>query len=83
MAQADAERVSDLLATVTSDSEAVGALLEVIADQAGCELTQQGQLADPEPQIDKAAELQQKWDTRIRSALAGGAESHPVRGFPR
>jgi DNA modification methylase len=64
MAQADAERVSDLLATVRSDSEAVGALLEMIADQAGCELTQPGDLVDPEPQIDKAAEFQQKWGTQ-------------------
>lgn len=63
LAQADAERVSELLATVKSDSEAVGALLEMIAEQAGCDRSQLGQLADPEPQIDKAAELQQKWGT--------------------
>jgi DNA modification methylase len=64
LAQADAERVSDLLGTVEPDNEAVGALLEIIAHQAGCGLSQLGELADPEPQIDKAAELQKKWDTR-------------------
>ena len=65
LAQADSERVSDLLATVKRDSEAVGALLEMIAQQAGCELPESGTLIDPAPQIDKAAELQRKWRTEL------------------
>jgi DNA modification methylase len=63
LAQADAERVNELLATVETDSEAIAALLEIIADKAGGEPSQPGQLTDPEPQIDQAFELQQKWGT--------------------
>jgi hypothetical protein len=63
MAQADSERIKELLATVRTDDEAVGALLEMIANQAEPRANQQGPLVDPEPQIDQAAELQKKWRT--------------------
>jgi len=63
MAQADSERIKELLATVRTDSEAVGALLEIIANQAAPGASQQGLLSDPEPQIDQAAELQKKYST--------------------
>src|SRR5438128_62095 len=56
-------RIKELLATVETDSKEVGALLEIIAEQAGCELPDPGALIDPEPQIDKAEELQRKWCT--------------------
>jgi DNA modification methylase len=63
MAQADSERIKALLATVKSDDEAVGALLEMIADQAEPRENQPGPWVDPEPQIDQAAELQKHWGT--------------------
>ncbi len=63
MAQADSERIKELLATVQTDDEAVGALLEMIANQAAPRANQQGPLVDPEPQIDQAAELQRRWST--------------------
>jgi DNA modification methylase len=60
MAEADATRVAELLSTVGTDNEAVAALLERIAVTAGCRLP----LGDwPEPEIDRAAELQKKWTT--------------------
>ncbi len=64
LAQTDPERIKELLSTVETDSEAVGALLEIIAHQAGVELTQPEQLADPQPLIDQAVELRQKWGTQ-------------------
>ncbi|MGD0073580.1 MAG: DNA methyltransferase [Candidatus Binataceae bacterium] len=64
LAQGDVERIKELLATVKTDSAAVSALLETIADQASCEMPELGALKDPEPQIDKAFELQKKWGTQ-------------------
>src|SRR5260370_37831019 len=66
LAQADAERIKELLATVRTDSDAVGALLETIAGQQAWQaLNQPGPLADPDPQIERAAELQKKWGTQL------------------
>jgi DNA modification methylase len=66
LAQADAERIKELLALVGTDNDAVGALLETIAGQyAGETINQAGPLADPEPQIERAAELQRKWGTQL------------------
>jgi hypothetical protein len=62
MAQADSERIKELLATVRTDSAAVAALLEMIAEQADAQIAT-GPVVDPEPQIDRAAQLQDKWGT--------------------
>ena len=50
-----------LLATVTTDSEGVAALLERLAGEDGWQGPAEFQ--DPPAQIDKAAELQRKWGT--------------------
>jgi len=64
MAEADAGRLQALLATVRTDSPAVSELLTHIADQhASLLLNAAPQVLDPEPQIDRAAELQIKWGT--------------------
>jgi DNA modification methylase len=63
LAEADPDRVWDLLATVTTSDADVQELLMMIAEQASCELPDPGTLIDPEPQIDKAEELQRKWCT--------------------
>jgi hypothetical protein len=63
MAQADAERVKELLAAVRTDSDAVHALLEMIAGQAEEATNHREPLVDLEPQIDQAAVLQKKWGT--------------------
>jgi DNA modification methylase len=63
LAEADPDRVRELLATVTTSDNDVQELLMMIAEQASCELPDPGTLRDPEPQIDKAEELQRKWCT--------------------
>lgn len=62
MAVAHEAQVEALLATVRSDSDAIQALLDSVREQAGISLPQEP-LLDPEPQIDRAAELQAKWGT--------------------
>ncbi|MGD0292031.1 MAG: DNA methyltransferase [Candidatus Binataceae bacterium] len=62
LAEADPDRVRDLLATVTTSDNDVQELLMMIAE-ASSELPDSGTLIDPEPQIDKAEELQRKWCT--------------------
>jgi ParB-like chromosome segregation protein Spo0J len=59
MATADNERLNDLLDTVRSDDPAVLALLDEIRAKEGLLLQELKDLADPEPQIDKADELPQ------------------------
>jgi len=69
MAKGDAQRVEALLATVRSDDAAVGALLERVAREAGCQPADWIASGEaPEPQVDRAAELQVKWGT-ARSQL--------------
>jgi len=64
LAQADPDKVRELLASVTTSNSDVLELLTTIADQAGCEVPESGALLDPEPQIDRSAELQRKWGTQ-------------------
>jgi DNA modification methylase len=65
MAVADAKQVEALLATVRFESESIGALLKNIAGEAALAAIKSNMRLDaPEPQIDKAAELQRKWETR-------------------
>jgi DNA modification methylase len=61
MAEADATRVAELLSTLGTESEAVAALLERIAVTAGCHGLTLGDA--PEPEIERAAELQVRWAT--------------------
>ena len=63
MATADNERLNDLLDTVRSDDPAVLALLDEIRAKEGLLLQELEDLADPEPQIDKADELRSKYGT--------------------
>src|SRR6202521_4672991 len=63
MATADTERLNDLLDTVRSDDPAVLALLDEIRVKEGLLLQELRDLADPEPQIDKADELRSKYGT--------------------
>src|SRR5260370_22149878 len=63
MATADNQRLNDLLDTVRSDDPAVLALLDEIRAKEGLLLQELGDLADPEPQIDKADELRSKYGT--------------------
>jgi len=64
MAVADAKQVQALLATLQFENESIGALLEKIAGEAAlAAINSNLRLDAPEPQIDKAADLQRKWGT--------------------
>src|SRR5580704_8707857 len=63
MVQSDADRVRALLEMVHFDSTAVGPLLERVTGQEGWQAVGERQLVDPEPQINKAAELAEEWGT--------------------
>ena len=60
MATADNLRLNELLETVRSEDPAVLALLDQIRAKEGLLLQQTDSLSDPEPQIDRADELQRK-----------------------
>jgi len=62
MAGADKDRLEALLRDVHTDSEALGNMLERLAKDNGIVAGLTGAEA-PEPQIDRAAELQKKWGT--------------------
>jgi DNA modification methylase len=64
LAQADLDRVKELLASVTTTDRDILELFAMVADQAVSQLPEIGALVDPEPRIDKAAELQKKWRTK-------------------
>jgi hypothetical protein len=65
MATADNQRLNDLLDTVRSDDPAVLALLDEIRANEGLLLQELKDLADPEPQTDKADELRSKYGTAM------------------
>jgi hypothetical protein len=65
MAQADKTIIDELLKTVRTESEAVGALLERVAGQEGARAFQPKAVVQDEVPIDKAAELQKKWGTAL------------------
>ena len=64
MAEADEQKLGELLATIETESDAVQAMLEELAASEGLDLFEPGAEEDPpEPQIDRAAELQKEWGT--------------------
>jgi hypothetical protein len=63
LAETDADKVRDLLASVTTQNDDVQNLLMMIAGQSSFEMPDPGTLMDPEPRIDRAEELQKKWGT--------------------
>jgi DNA modification methylase len=64
MAESDSERIEALLATVRTDSEAVQELLRRTAGDRLWELVHPEDFVDPPARIEKAGELQKKWDTK-------------------
>ena len=65
MATADNQRLDELLETVRSDDPAVLVLLDEIRAKEGLLLQQTDSMSDPEPQTDRADELQRKYGTAI------------------
>lgn len=60
LAEAESSALDALLRTVETESEAVKALLKRLAEQEGIDLGGEP-VADPGAQVDRAAELQEKW----------------------
>jgi len=63
LAEADSGKLESLLREVSTGSEALQQMLADLARDAGIVPPQVNVAADPGPQIDRAAELQQKWRT--------------------
>jgi DNA modification methylase len=72
MAEANKAAIEELLKTVTTESEAVGALLERVAGQEGWQAFQPQEVVQDEVPIDKAAELQKKWGTKAGQLWVAG-----------
>lgn len=64
MASADGERLGALLNSVRTDDPGIQVLLEELRTQEALLLENPNDLADPDPQIDKAEELRRKWGTQ-------------------
>lgn len=80
MAEADQQRLGELLHDVQVESEAVQALLDGLAERNGIDLFEgaDGDTPDAEPQTDRAAELQEQWGTEAGQlwAIPGKAGEH-------
>ena len=63
LAEADNDILGKLLLENQSEDAAIQALLEGLANENEIALTPEQPAADPEPQIDRAAELQKQWGT--------------------
>jgi DNA modification methylase len=64
MAEKNSAMVEELLRTVTTESEAVGALLERVAGEEGWQAVAGRGVVQDEVPIDKAEDLQKKWWTK-------------------
>src|SRR5690606_28892500 len=63
MAETDSEILDDLLHEVNTGEAALQELLEELAEDAGLYVDEPAEVQDVAPQVDKAAELQAKWQT--------------------
>ena len=64
MAESDSQRLQELLNSVRTDSTAVEHLFARIAEQDALQVVRPPvEMVDPEPQIERAVELQKKWHT--------------------
>lgn len=72
MATADSERLNALLESFRTDHPAIQALLDNLRAQEGLLLEDLHDLADPEPQIDRADELRRKWRTEVGQLWQAG-----------
>lgn len=73
MASADTDRLDELLDSVRTDDPAIQAWLDDLRAQEGLLLERLNDLADPEPQIDRAEELRIKWGTEAGQLWQVGA----------
>jgi len=64
MAEANEEALGKLLAEIETDSEGLQAMLEGLAAENNIDVFEPGAVEEVPPQIDRAAELQEKWGTK-------------------
>jgi len=80
MAEANTDALGSLLAEIGTESDALQAMLDDLADANDIDLdgNDPGDLADPEPQVDRAAELQKEWGTETGQlwVIPGKAGEH-------
>lgn len=79
MAEANEKALESLLSEISTESEAVQAMLDGLAKENGIAVEQTAPV-DAEPQIDRAAELQKEWGTATGQVweIVGKAGSHRV-----
>lgn len=65
LAEADEQKLGELLAGIETESEGLQALLEELAADAGLDLFEPAVVEEPEAQVDRAAELQKEWGTKL------------------
>jgi hypothetical protein len=67
MAGAEEQKLGELLAGLEVESEATEVMLKALAEENELDLFEDGaeELQDPEPQMDRAAELQEQWGTKL------------------
>jgi predicted RNA methylase len=82
MAEANKDALGSLMADMQTDSDALQAMLDDMAAAEGIDLFESGagDLQDPEPQLDRAAELQEKWGTELGQlwVIPGKAGEHTL-----
>lgn len=79
MAEANQDALGKLLHSIETESDGLQALLDDLAAQNGVDLFEPaGDAEDPEPQIDRAAELQAEWGTKTGDLweIPGKAGTH-------
>jgi ParB-like chromosome segregation protein Spo0J len=83
LAQADSAKLESLLREVSTGSNALEQLLADLAAGAGIVTAPVSAAADPGPQLDRAAELQQKWQTAPGQLWLIPSKSAPPRKVVR
>jgi DNA modification methylase len=61
MAEADADKLAELMADLSTESEGLQAMLDDLADREGISILEETSEEPPEAQTDRAAELQEEW----------------------
>ncbi len=79
LAAADAEKLETLLRDVQSDSPAVQEMLAELAEQVGLRYEEEPPASDPGPQVDRAAELQEKWQVQPGDLYEVASQTVPGR----
>lgn len=82
LADANQQALGELLASVETEQEGLREMLDGLAEEHDIDLFQDGaeELQDPEPQLDRAAELQKEWGTELGQLwdIPGKAGVHRV-----